>query len=253
MKFGRYGARSTARLMTVMLIVLPMLTACAKPAVPVSVHGVNYAGDEFSYVIEDPLNNKNTAGGETVGSFAAGGTMCCYELPRKWQSGLQIRIKATHWLKAKPDGSLPEVAETKVVEVPPYQNGKVGELWVVRAADGQLTVVSSDFQPDHPNWPGKVKGWPVPSLAYQRERSNLYIQQEQEAIAVADSALLKLRTEPRAFTEEAWSLAKKYDAPSLEGFTGPNDEKFSAHLRQDFETMKTNATKKIEKLKEQRP
>jgi hypothetical protein len=36
-----------------------------------------------------------------------------------------------------------------------------GELWVLRGADGSMSVVSSDFQPDHPNWPGRVKDWPV--------------------------------------------------------------------------------------------
>lgn len=120
------------RLAAICAIALPALTACAKNTVPVSVHGVNYAADEFSYVIEDPSDNKNTAGGETIGPFAAGGTMCCYELPTKWHSGIQVKIKATHWLKAKPDGSLPEVSETKIVEVPPYLNGKAGELWILR-------------------------------------------------------------------------------------------------------------------------
>lgn len=241
------------RLAVICVITLPALMACAKNTVPVSVHGVNYAADEFSYVIEDPSNNKNTAGGETIGPFAAGGTMCCYELPTKWHSGIQVKINATHWLKVKPDGSLPEVVETKIVEVPPYLNGKAGELWVMRAADGQLSLVSSDFQPDHSKWPGKLKGWPVPSLAYRRERWDLYVKLEQDTIKIADSALSKLQAEPRVFAEEGWATAQKYDPGSLAGFSGPQDKKFYDHLRQEFETMKKNSMQKIEKLKEQRP
>lgn len=69
----KHGVRVLyGRTAAICVIALPALAACAKNTVPVSVHGVNYAADEFSYVIEDPANKKNTAGGETVGPFAAG-------------------------------------------------------------------------------------------------------------------------------------------------------------------------------------
>jgi len=54
-------------------------------------------------------------------------------------------------------------------------DGKPGELWVVRQADGSFGVVSSDYQPDHAKWPGAVKGWPVPTLEYKRKSFDVYI------------------------------------------------------------------------------
>lgn len=245
--------RRASRLGAAVLIVLPGLTACAKTTVPVSVHGVNYAQDEFRYVIQDPLNSKNTAGGETVGPFAAGGTMCCYDLPAKWRSGLQVKITATHWLKAKPDGSLPEVEETKVVELPPYLNGKAGELWVVRAADGQLSVVSSDFQPDHPKWPGKVKGWPVPSLAYQRERWDLEIEHEQGAVELYTSLLKKLREDPQKHASEMWDYAQKRQPQEIAGFRGPQDTAYQASLLKEYQASLSRAQEKVLDLKKRRP
>ncbi|MES2347541.1 MAG: DUF3304 domain-containing protein [Pseudomonadota bacterium] len=241
------------RLAVICVITLPALTACAKNTVPVSVHGVNYAADEFSYVIEDPSNNKNTAGGETIGPFAAGGTMCCYDLPTKWRSGIQIKISATHWQKVKPDGSLPEVSETKVVEVPQYLNGKAGELWVLRAADGQLSLVSSDFQPDHPKWPGKLKGWPVPSLTYQRERWDISIHTEQTYFDAYTGLLKEMSDNPVKAAADSWAHAKKYDPQSLVAFSGPQDPAYHSYLIKDYKTSLAQVQKKLKELKEHRP
>jgi hypothetical protein len=241
------------RLAAICAIALPALTACAKNTVSVSVHGVNYAADEFSYVIEDPSNNKNTAGGESIGPFAAGGTMCCYELPTKWHSGIQIKISATHWQQVKQDGSLPEVSETKVVEVPPYLNGKAGELWVLRAVDGQLSLVSSDFQPDHPKWPGKLKGWPVPSVAYQREHWDLDIEHEQGYVDLYSKFLKEMHEHPLEHASKMWNYAKQRDPQSIAAFSGPQDIAYQTSLLAQYEAGLSLAQKNVKNLKDHRP
>lgn len=235
------------------LVVLPALTACAKSPVPVSVHGVNYGDDEFSYIIEDPENAKNTAGGETIAPFAAGGTMCCYELPAKWHSGIRVKIIAKHWLKAKPDGSLPEVLEAKIVEVPPYLDNKAGELWVLRAANGQMNIISSDFQPDHPKWPGKLKGWPVPSKAYLREQWMLVVEHEQDNVDLYRGFLQEMHDHPVEHARESWGFAKERDPQSISGFSGPQDQAYQTSLVKGYEESLLRVERRLKELKEQRP
>ena len=235
------------------LAAIPLLTGCAKATVPVSIHGVNYTGQTFSYVIEDPDNIKNRGGGELIEPFSSGGAMCCYELPSKWRPGIQVRIIGRHWLAKKEDGSLPEIVETKVVEVPKYVDGKAGELWVLREADGALGIVSSDYQPDHAKWPGKVKGWPVPSLEYRRSRWDLYIEHEAGGVRLYEEFLREMKSSPDASAEESWHFAQKREPESLAGFTGPKDKRYHAYLIRTYEDGLIRSTEKLRRLKEQRP
>jgi hypothetical protein len=234
-------------------VALPALTGCAKDSVPVSIHGVNYTGQEFSFTIVDPADKKNFGGGESIAPFAAGGTMCCYTLPTKWRAGIKVQINGTHWLPEKPDGSLPEVKETKVVEVPPYVNGKPGELWVLRGADGDLSVISSDFQPDHAKWPGKVKGWPVPSLEYQRERLKLYIKLEQDILDTFENALSQLTKFPDAKAKKVWANAVKRDPESIQPYKGPDDKAYRAYLDKEYREGIVTSREKLKQLKAQLP
>jgi hypothetical protein len=249
-----------------------MLTACAKTGTAsVSIHGVNYTDQEFSYTVEDPADKNNRGGGELINPFAAGGTMCCYDLPRKWRPGIKVQVNFTRWLAKKADGSLPEVRESHVVEVPPYVNGKVGELWVLRNADGTMGVVSSDYQPDHEKWPGKVKGWPVPSLAYQRERWDLYIEHAEGYVQLYKKMLDELEKSPDTRAAVDWDYAAENAAKYREGvrsdrnkfakenrdllnrFSGPSDPNFRSWLKQDYEQSLKESELEFKKLKDSRP
>jgi hypothetical protein len=235
------------------LLALPALMGCAKDSVPVSIHGVNYTRQEFSFTIVDPADKKNFGGREAIAPFSAGGTMCCYSLPTKWRAGIKVQIDGTHWLPEKPDGSLPEVKEKNVVEVPLYVNGKPGELWVLRGADGDLSVISSDFQPDHAKWPGKVKGWPVPSLEYQRERLNLYIKLEQDILDTFENSLSQLTMFPDAKAKKAWANAVKRDPESIQPYKGPDDKAYREYLDKEYREGIATSRKKLQRLKAQLP
>lgn len=240
------------RVLGVCFISAPLLVACSK-SLPVSIHGVNYSVDPFSFVVVDPNDAKNTGGGELVDSYAAGGTTCCYALPKKWQPGIKLSIQSTHWLGKAADGSLHEVAGTRMVEVPRYADGKPGELWVLRAADGAMSVVSSDFQPDHPQWPGKVKGWPVPSLAYQRERWDLYINHQAGFVKTFESLLSKFASSPDETAQGDWDTSLQYYKESLVGFSGPQDVRFRTRLKQEYEKGLEESRAELYRLQKGRP
>lgn len=230
-----------------------MLAACGKSTVLVSIHGVNYSVEPFSFELKDPIHPQNIGDGELVDSYAAGGTTCCYELPKKWRPGIKVAIQSKHWVGKNADDSLHDINSTHLVEVPPYADDKPGELWVLRAPDGKISVVSSYFQPDHPKWPGEVKGWPVPSLAYQRERWNLYIDYEKRGVSLYENMLEELKTTPEVRAETAWEYALKDDKKSLTGFSGPSDANFRLSLRTHYEHQLALTRDRLRKLERGRP
>jgi hypothetical protein len=221
-----------------------------KPTVPVSVHGLNYSNEEFSYTVEDPNDAKNKAGGELINRFGAGGMMCCYDLPKQWKPGLLVKVNSTHWLPKQADGKLPEVKQTFVVEVPPYADGKPGELWVLRQADGGVKVVSSDYQPDHEKWPGEVKGWPVPSKDYIQERRRLYLSIAESDVRSGKELLAELDNAPDLATEEAWKFRSKYSPKDLTGFTDSSDPKFKEWLKARYQQSLRSSEDRVNRLKE---
>jgi hypothetical protein len=235
------------------LLSQPAQAFWGKPTVPVSVHGVNYSNEEFSYTVEDPNDAKNKAGGELINRFAAGGTMCCYDLPKQWKPGLQVKVNSTHWLAKQADGKLPEVKQTFVVDVPPYVDGKPGELWVLRQADGSVKVVSSDYQPDHEKWPGDVRGWPVPSIEYRRERWALHLKLAESDLENVKTLIEELRVEPQVHMAEVWEFRRKYSPSDLAGFNGPEDPKFKEWLQKKYQNSLHRSEANVSRMKESRP
>lgn len=130
-----------------LLSILPiLLTACAvltpsvatsKNGVSVNLHGVNYTAEPFQYAVADARDPFNSGGGEHIAPFSAGGTMCCYQLPKKWSLGMQVQVHATHWIKKGPEQKLEEIKQVHTVELPRYPNKEIGALWVLRTKDGQ--------------------------------------------------------------------------------------------------------------------
>src|SRR4051812_32294869 len=102
--------RGSRKFLVTGLFVLPPIGLCEDGTVPVSIHAVNYSGDNFSYILADPSDGTNKGGGETVGPYEAGGIMCCYSLPRTWHPGIQIRVQVVHSARLSPDKSDPETA-----------------------------------------------------------------------------------------------------------------------------------------------
>lgn len=237
------------------LLIQPALTACSESTnVDVNLHGVNHTVDTFSYSVKNPaLQDQPGAGGELIDPYGAGGTTCCATLPKTWRPGIKLQVNATHWVDRGLENGLLEVKETHLVEVPQYPDGKPGELWVLRTPDGKVAIVSSDFQPDHPNWPGKIKGWPVPSLKYRQERWKILLHHELGGIDDALVLLDELEKDPEKSAREAWQLAEQYDRESIKGFSGPNDSKYIIYLKSRYEKVLEYSRDKVKELMEVRP
>lgn len=267
----------TLRLLTVAFLCLHLLTACAKGGVAsVNIHGVNHTDREFSYRVEDPTNPKNHGGGEMVDAYSAGGTLCCYELPRSWRPGIQVQVHTIRWKdKVDNDTTQPreEIREVHLVEVPQYK-GKPGELWVLLQADGRVAVVSSDLQPDHPEWPGAVKDWPVPSVDFMRKQWDMYIKVEEGDVKSFKEGLAELETSPAQMAKREWDQRQEEIASfayrtrkdltqrekeaqkmrdQLSNFTGPEDPGFIELLKGEYRELLAWSEKRLAELKEGRP
>ena len=229
--------RSLLILASVMCVSL--LCGCEKQAVDVNVHGVNYTDNTFTYVVVDPENPAGGAGDGLIDPFAAGGTTCCAKLPRKWQPGIKLQVRTTHYLQQRPAETVVESTKLHSVEVPKYIDGTPGELWVLMNVDGSVSVVSSDLQPDHAQWPGAVKGWPVPSLEYRRERWELLRKHEEMYVRIYRASLAEMANNPEKRAQEAWEYAQKNEPADLMNFSGPSDPKYREMLRKrDEEGLK---------------
>ena len=235
------------------MLVLSALPGRAKSTVAVSVHGVNYSNETFSYSVENPDDQKGPVAGELVDRFAAGGTVCCYELPTEWMPGIRVKVNSTHWLKKTPDGKLPEVKQVFILEVPPYADGKPGELWVLRHADGNVEVVSSDISPAHEKWTASVKGWPEPSVEFRREKWLEKRRQAEFYVQSSQNALSEIRRAPEKLAAEAWEGDRKSREKDLVQFTGPNDPNYIRWLEQRYEVNLTVRERRLRTLLETRP
>lgn len=236
------------------LLVLPILSACGRTKntdVPVSIHAVNYSNQEFEYYLQDPENKSNIGGGESINRYAAGGTMCCYTLPKMWRAGMKVKIDYDLYFPKQKDGNIRKSTESKLIDIPQYVEPQ--ELWVVRDIGGAMSIVLSNFQPDHPSWPGKVKGWPIPSLDYQRERWSLDMEHELGGVKLFQEILNDINENPEAEAKRAWPDEIKYH-PELRGqFTGPEDPKFLFYLKKDYERALERSRTLVRQLEESKP
>jgi len=214
-----------------------LLTGCSKATetkasaqtstVAVNVHGVNYTAEPFRYVLVDPANS-SIGSAEHISPFSGGGIMCCFVLPKRWRAGIRVNVQSTHWLPKTDKGDLPEVEKIYTIEVPAYPEG-AGELWVLRTAEGTIEFVISNVEPDHPQWPGKVKGWPEPSLAYQRKRWELYRELAEGNVDLYRESLDHLKKYTQAHLQNAWDLQKEHQPASIKQFSGPDDPAYATY------------------------
>lgn len=259
MKACSRSTRAWLRLLFAGWVLSSVLSACGKsgaaaPAtgnVPVSVHAVNYSNEEFEYSVQDPLDKANAGGGESIGRYAAGGTMCCYGLPQQWRPGLKVKLEYVLYFPDPVTGDIPTTHNAAIIDIPQY--AKPEEMWVVRDEQGVMNVILSNVQPDHPKWPGAVKGWPVPTLAYYRERADIEINGSKGYINALQELYDGMRTTPDQTAKEIWENAEKYKPKEIAGYSGYLDKKYHDFLLADLSKSLKEEKENLKKLEAARP
>lgn len=225
-----------AHLLTGICVLGTSISACGKSdnSVAVGIHAVNYSASELTYRLEDPQDSHNVAGGESIGPFSAGGTVCCYRLPKIWRSDMAVRVVTNRLGSVHVSEDEPGPSVSELVKIPRYLGGKAGELWLIVASDGKRSLVLSELQPDHPGWPGQIKGWPIPSAEYKNEIRSIHLQRARSNVALYQTFLKELESDPDRHAVEAWEDALKYEPEMKSKFSGPDDPKFRDHVRSEY-------------------
>lgn len=134
---------------------------------------VNYTDWPFDLVaVAKPETPTKIMAAEGVNAFGASGMMCCVTLPRQWQPGMELVVRTKDGTRAKNSQEwdvekMPTIQHR--VPVPPYTPRDMGTVWVQLLPGGKVVLVVSRYDPDHPSWPGEVKGWPLPTLEFRRQ------------------------------------------------------------------------------------
>ncbi|MFC0253257.1 DUF3304 domain-containing protein [Massilia consociata] len=230
-----------------------LLPGCEAQTIGVSVHGVNYTKEIFRYGVTNPEIPSSRGAGELIDPFAGGGTTCCVVLPVVWAPNIYLDVETKHWVRKHPQDELSEVAGSYRVKVPQYTNGKPGEIWVIREPDGKISVVSSNLQPDHPKWPGKIKGWPVASLEYRRERWEIFRKHEADGVDLYMRLLADLEASPEKRASEAWENSKENFPAEIEGFSGPDDPRYRVALLKEYEEGLLESKRRLKIVMESKP
>ena len=171
---------------------------------------VNYTDWPFDLVaVAKPETPTKIMAAEGVNAFGASGMMCCVTLPRQWQPGMELVVRTKDGTRAKSarEWSLEKMPTIQHrVPVPPYTPRDMGTVWVQLLPGGKVVLVVSRYDPDHPSWPGEVKGWPVPTLEFRREKWAKELNFEQENLAAMQEALKRKEIPDENRKKMEWSV-----------------------------------------------
>ena len=223
--------------------------ACSAPLktdskVGVEISGVNYSDQPITYALSDP-KDAGSVGGEPLDPFAGGGIMCCFRLPKKWEPGIKVRVQIfdTHR----------DPVKDEIIDLPPYVDGKPGRIWAVHYQDGTVDVLSSDFGPPHAKWPGKVKGWPVPTLSYRRSLWERDLDFAKSDVSNAQQLLKELREKPEKSLKESWELDRQYSWKEIVNFSGPNDPAYKEYVQESYKGYLRRSQERVDSLLKRKP
>ena len=237
-------------------------TGCAfgrTDTVPASVSGVNYTDQDIRYRLFDPADPKQkVVASEEIGPFAAGGVICCYDVPKVWKPGTKVGVILQSYDN---DAGDYRPRQTFIVELPPYdEGGKAGDVWFIAYPDGTVGVVSTAYRPNGEGWPGKIKGWPKPSVAFKRELWERDMKLAQQGLASSKKFKEAFDRDPKQYLKEVWAdhlehvkekrvgLTKKY-----EPFSGPNDPGLFEYERKSLEVSLKYSQDKVDYLLRTKP
>ncbi|MGX9696123.1 DUF3304 domain-containing protein [Janthinobacterium lividum] len=160
-----------------------LLAACLPGvAMAASIQALNYSSREVNYIaVENPGNTNSGGGGDSIRPYGQGGSICCFSVPEKWHADLKVVVV----YQLSPDPTF----HRETVSIPPYPDGKGGDIWLIVYEDGSVGAVASHYGPSRPEWPGKIKGYPVPTKAYRDERRKAKIELEKKWLDTMEKGL----------------------------------------------------------------
>jgi hypothetical protein len=221
----------------------PATSALSAGMVSASVRALNYTGREIWMIgVEDPGKRGGGAGDEALNPYSGGGMMCCFSVPEKWDPEFRLVVTYSFY---------PEMKEKRVtLSLPPYPEERVGSLWLLVYEDESAEAIVSEYDPDHPQWPGKVKGRPKPSREYLLKLWQREVDSAKSTVALFEKSLID--TTDVAYQRQ-WDHDLQYSKKNIKSFTGPDDPAYRAMLKDSDEKALALAKKYLENVLRNKP
>ncbi|MBE2167842.1 MULTISPECIES: DUF3304 domain-containing protein [unclassified Cobetia] len=244
--------------------ILFSLSACGQESdtVELNITGADYAGTGIrAFRVKNPDVPDAYGDGGSMAPYGGGGIRCCYQVPKQWHEGLTAEIEVYYPLKGKNGDEMVEdlkkreaagnVTETFNVSVPKYQTPAAGTLWVQFMPDKEIKVVVSDLSPDHEDFPGDVKGWPVPSDEYRISLIDRDLKLEKGDLKLFIDSLDEWTNEPSGESlRAAWVSYEKHFKDKIKSINGYKDPRFLELLIKESKADIAAKELKIKRLKE---
>lgn len=214
-----------------------LITGCATQSdrLGLTVRAMNHTGKEIEYIaIEDPEDYQNDGGGEAILPYGGGGHVCCFGVPREWRPGLKARVLYKFTNEPVEGPQRPHMVgdrmptNKRIVDIPPYDGRKASDIWTIMHADETVEVVVAGVEPTHPDWPGRVKGWPVASREYRLKLWQREVDDAKSAIALWDND----KSSDDLNRADTWKHLATYRREAISKFYGPDDPEFVRYLQQ---------------------
>lgn len=226
-----------------------LLCACATPIqkkeklAGTTIRSLNYSAREVAYIsVEEPDNPNGGGGGEALNPYGSGGYMCCFAVPSVWRPDFQVVVTYQFY---------PEKEYHKaLLSVPPYPDGKAGDIWLIVHADESAEAVVSLYGPSRDEWPGKVKGYPVPSREY---RLKLWERDVKHTKADLDNSKTSLAEFSLEDAKDYWEFQTKRGEKELQKFTGYDDLAYGEYIKDKHRKSIEFFSKRLDYLLRNKP
>uniref|UniRef100_UPI000527DEEF DUF3304 domain-containing protein n=1 Tax=Caldimonas manganoxidans TaxID=196015 RepID=UPI000527DEEF len=212
----------------------------------VAVAAVNYTGKELNAVLfKDPQTGR-VAGGSGADPYSASGGMCCYSLPRRWRPGIKVQVRYDWWTGSSRNRHYEYIEQ----ELPPYPTDEPGMLWALFYEDGSVEVLASAVDPGHPQWPGRIKHWPIPSRERLLQLWQIEYDKEARLLRYYERMAKGFSDKER---REVWDYYSKYWKEKAQGFDGPDDPRFIEMLKRDGRESLESTKVRLEEMRRNKP
>jgi len=199
----------------------------------------------------------------SITPYSAGGTQCCYQVPREWHEGMKVNVivryplegdttdeRSANLTKRRAEGTEQQTIE---VEIPEYKTPARGTLWVQFLSDKNSSVVVSELDPPHADFPSEVKGWPVPSDEYQTKLIDREIKDISGRVSRTEDSLKKIKRGDEAVIKQYWDIRQDTAPKDIAGFSGWADPEFKNYLEDSLEWYVTRDKAHLDKLRGLKP
>jgi len=246
--------------------VLAGLAGCnlGEDTATLNITGVDYAGRGIgAFAVVDPDDPDNRGGGMSITPYSAGGVQCCYELPEEWHEGMTVNVvvryplegdttdeRSANLAKRQAEGT---VNQTIQVDVPEYNTPARGTLWVQFLPEKKASVVVSELNPNHPDFPGELKGWPEPSDEYRAKIIDREIEDISARVSHTENSLNKIKDGDEAAIKQYWDIRQDTAPKEVAKFNGWEDPGFKEYLEGSLEWYITRDKADLGKLRELKP